>query len=155
MTYITRPPMTAAELRTHQVTQYGRDYRFSDDGYSDMEVEQKRGWKAIAGWGRDGWDLGNWPYVAIYIRNRLLSPPPEAPYELMQVVEGDRTVWTFTSPADRAAAIDYLFLWHAAGEDWAPLRHDQRAELDDGMLTVDEKFRGPFTRTRLDEEYPR
>ena len=52
---ITRPLMTAAELREHQATQYGRDYRFSDDGYSDMEVEEKRVWHALAGWGRDGW----------------------------------------------------------------------------------------------------
>ena len=143
----TRPMMTAAELRTHQATQYGRDYRFSDDGYSDMEVEGKRGWRAIAGWGRDGWDLGSWPYVVIYRResgDAGSSFVVGQRFELMQICEGDRTVYTFASREDRNAAIDYLFLWYAAGEDWAPLSYEDRAKLDAGELTVDEKFRGPY-----------
>lgn len=135
----TRPLMSAAELATHQVTAYGRNYAESDDGYGDMAVEEDRGWHSCAGWGRDGWDLGSWPYVVIY-RRKL----PDGKFGVMQICEGDRTVYAFTSEADRDAAIDYLFLWYAAGEDWAPLRYDQRAELDEGELAVDEKFRGPY-----------
>jgi hypothetical protein len=148
MTYtITRPLMNATELSEHEVTQYGRDYRFSDDGYSDMAFEEKRGWHAIAGWGRDGWDLGNWPYVMIYRREAgdhgsLFVPGRR--FELMQICEGDRTAYAFETKADRDAAIDYLFLWYAAGEDWAPLSYEDRARLDAGELTVDEKFRGPY-----------
>ena len=50
MTYtFTRPLMDAAELKQHQVDSYGRDYRVSDDGYGDMEAEEGKGWRAVAG----------------------------------------------------------------------------------------------------------
>lgn len=62
-----RPIMTRAELATHQVDQHGRDYSRSDDGYSDMEVAAGEGWSAVSGWGRDGYDLGDWPYVVISV----------------------------------------------------------------------------------------
>ena len=136
---ITRPLMTRDELATHEVTQYGRNYAESCDGYEDMEAEQDRGWHSCASWGRDGWDLGNWPYVVIY-RRKLAG----GKFGVMQIVEGDRTVYHFGSEADRDAAIDYLFLWYAAEEDWAPLSYEDRARLDAGELTVDEKFRGPY-----------
>lgn len=138
-----RPIMTAAELKTFEVRQYGRDYSESDDGYSDMEAEEGRGWRPVGLWGRDGWDLGGWPYVVIYVKTSLGEQGRT--YELMQICEGDRTVWSFTSEADRYAAIDYLFLWYAAGtgESWAPLTWEQREQLDKGELTFEPKWRGP------------
>lgn len=69
-----RPILTAAELRTFQVDQHGRDYSLSDDGYSDMEVAATEGWEPIAGWGADGWDLGDWPYVVISARRTIPCP---------------------------------------------------------------------------------
>lgn len=136
---ITRPLMTRDELASHQGASYGRDYAESGSGWEDMEAEENRGWHAVASWGRDGWNLGDWPYVALYTRVSVGKG-----YELMQIVEGDRTAWAFDSPGDRDAAIDYLFLWYAAGQSWAPLSYDDRAKLDAGELTVDEKFRGPY-----------
>jgi hypothetical protein len=144
---ITRPMMTAAELTTHQAAQYGRNYAESDDGYSDMEAEEGRGWHALASWGRDGWDLGTWPYVMIYTRTtsgRFEPHDPGGRWELMSIVEGDRDVYRFVTEADRDAATDYLFLWYAAGQRWAPLGYEDRAKLDAGKLAVDEKFRGPY-----------
>lgn len=165
----TRPIMTNAELATHKAAEYGRDYRESDDGYSDMEAEEKRGWSAIPGWGRDGWDLGNWPYVVIYKRETLpggdaelirrnrvsdqqdalpgvtvLAPEDKPRFELMQICEGDRTVYRFDSIEDRNAAVDYLFLWYSADESWSPVTWQNRAELDDGELKVDDRLRGPY-----------
>jgi len=141
---MTKPPyaparavMTAAELATHHTKDYGRDYRFSDDGYSDMEQEQSKGWKVISGWGADGWDLGDWPYVAFYVRHRTV-------FELLQIVEGDRSQWTFDTQQDLYAAIDYLFLWYSAGEDWAPVTYEQRDALNAGQLDIDTRFRGPY-----------
>ena len=167
MTYqITRPLMTATELAEHQAEQRGRDYRESDDGYSDMEAEQRRGWRAIANWGADGWNLGAWPYVMIYTRDTASCQScganladgsgdgtgghwqnctaPAGRFALMQIVEGDRTAYAFTSEADRDAALDFLFLWYAAGQRWAPLAEGDRAKLDAGELTVDAMFRGPY-----------
>lgn len=132
-----RPIMTAAELKTHHTGDTGRDYRFSGDGYSDMEHESKKGWKLVAGWGRDGWDLGDWPYVSFLVRKGDR-------FELMQIVEGDRSVWEFDTQPDLYAAIDYLFLWYSAGDDWAPITYEQREQLNLGQISVDEKFRGPY-----------
>jgi hypothetical protein len=88
MTTDTRPVMTAAELREHHVADYRRDYNESDDGYSDMEAEEGRGWRALPSWGRDGWDLGKWPYVVLYKRERDDKPR----FELMAICEGHEPV---------------------------------------------------------------
>jgi hypothetical protein len=140
--------MTAAELAGYQIHAYGRNYAESDDGYSDMAAEEKRGWRVLFGWGRDGWDLAEWPYVMIYVRE---FPAAGAIYGLMSICEGDRTVYAFASQADRDAALDYLFLWYAAGRRWAPLSYEQRAELDAGTLEVAAKWRGPYRETSAAE----
>ena len=138
--------MNRAELAGFEVSQYGRDYDESDDGYSDMEAEEGRGWYALANWGTDGWDLGEWPYVMIYVRaagdaGALFVPGRR--YELMQIVEGDRTTWAFETAEERMAAIDYLFLWYGAGKSEFPLGYDDRKALDAGELEFDAKWRGP------------
>jgi hypothetical protein len=155
----TRPLMTAAELATHKVEEHGRDYSLSCDGYGDMEVAEKRGWRAVPSWGRDGWDLGNWPYVVIYLREvnpgDMVDGKLRRVYELLQVVEGDHTFYTFDSEADRAAAVDYLFLWYAAGngQHWAPISPEQRSLLDTGYpLAIGDKWRGPFSWDRCNRE---
>ena len=156
----TRPVMTAAELATFRVADHGRDYRLSDDGYGDMEVANRQGWSAISGWGHDGWDLGDWPYVVISTR-KVGRPLPgndfaEArPYQMRQTCEGDTTVYAFTSEADRDAAIDYLFIWYGVGRSydrWVAegLTYDKRADLDAGTLRVPVQFRGPFTWKRCE-----
>lgn len=160
-----RPIMTRAELAAHQVDAYGRDYSVSDDGYSDMEAESVHGWTPIAGWGVDGWDLGDWPYVVISTRHRGNDITPER-WEVMQTVEGDRTVYSFDVAEDCRAAIDYLFLWYAIGRqaealgdgdpDWANLgawdadlgNYPARVALDAGTLTVPERLRGPYSAKR-------
>lgn len=149
-----RAVMTSAELAGHKVTSYGRDYSESDDGYSDMEAEQRRGWHPVPGWGRDGWDLGNWPYVVIYTRTSnpgtISGGKLVRTYELMQICEGDRTVYAFASEQDRTAATDYLFLWYSADEDWSPVTWQTREQLDKGEIAVDPKFRGPFSWKRAE-----
>jgi hypothetical protein len=36
------------------------------DGYDRIERAVAHGWRAVPGWGRDGWDLGSWPLVVIF-----------------------------------------------------------------------------------------
>jgi hypothetical protein len=146
MTTSTRPIMTAAELAEHRVNDHGRDYALSCDGYEDMGVAEQAGWHAVGNWGRDGWDLGSWPYVVLYARvtSGRFEPHDDAGrWELMQIVEGDHTEYRFLTEADRDAAMDYLFLWYAAAKHWAPLSEEDRARLDAGTLEVDPKWRGP------------
>jgi hypothetical protein len=133
-----RPIMTAAELATHHVKDHGRDYSRSDDGYGDMEVNERRGFRTLSSWGADGWNLGDWPYLVLSIRD------VEGGWELLSVCEGDHTYYQFDSEADLHAALDYLFLWYAAGKEWAPLTWEDRAALDAGEFTVEDRFRGPY-----------
>lgn len=147
MSYI----MTAEKLNEHKVNAYGRNYAESTDGYEDMTAENKRGWSEVSGWGRDGWDLGQWPYVVIYTQD-FNAGTPAASYGLMQICEGDRTVYAFTSAEDREAAINYLFLWYSADQRWSPLTWEQREALDAGTVEVDPKYLGPFSWERCDRE---
>lgn len=138
-----RPIMTRDELATHHLTEHGRDYSRSDDGYSDMEVAASDGWHAVSGWGRDGWDLGDWPYVVLSVRNVAGS------FQLQSVCEGDHSIYVFSSDADRNAALDYLFLWYQAGTGDLSIDIDREA-LDAGTLRVDPMYRGPYSQKRLD-----
>jgi hypothetical protein len=159
-----RAVMSRAELAAHKVESYGRNYSESDDGYSDMDIERGRGWHSIAGWGADGWDLGNWPYVVISVR----CPSTDdgcGQYQVMQTCEGDRDVYSFDTNADQSAAIDYLFLWYAISDadrygerdaDWSALAgydpetgdYPARVALDAGTLEVPERLRGSYSSKR-------
>lgn len=142
-TYVpSRPVMGRKELRAHLVRSHGRDYAVSCDGYEDMESARDEGWHPVAGWGQDGWDLGSWPYVAIYRRER------DGRHEMMQVVEGDHDQYAFPTLADLEAALDYLFLWYAAGESWCPIPLSDKDRIGSSGFEVEARFRGPFTWAR-------
>jgi hypothetical protein len=141
MTYTpTRPIMGAAELASWHLASRGRDYTASDDGYGDMEQAAKNGWRSLASWGADGWDLGDWPYLTVQVMERAEGPR----FLVQSICEGDHSIYAFETDGDRDAALDYLFLWYAAGKDWAPLSYNQRSQLDEGGFEVDPKFRGPY-----------
>lgn len=147
-----RAMMTAVELAAHKVDAHGRDYSKSDDGYGDMEQARAEGWREISGWGADGWDLGDWPYVVISHRDGT------GRHEMRQTVEGDTTVYAFDNDEDRDAATDYLFLWYAASRaeryadgapEWQVIADDPgRVALDAGLLEVPERLRGPWSHVR-------
>ena len=163
---MTRAIMTRDELAAHKTASHGRDHLRSGAGYDDMELAEARKWHAVSGWGRDGWDLGDWPYVVIYTRTLTTCAicganltdgsgdgdnghwqnckDPVGRFQVMQIVEGDHDAYAFTTAEDRDAAIDYMFLWYAAGQRWAPLGYEDRAALDAGEFDVDPKWRGPF-----------
>jgi len=142
------------ELATHEFRQHGRDYRFSCDGWEDIEVARKEGWEAISSWGLDGWDLAIWPYVVISFRN-VGDGLPRRAYQMRTTCEGDTTVYGFATTEDRDAAIDYLFLWYAVGHRLEEILANEgltydRDALDAASLTVEERFRGPFSWKRLE-----
>lgn len=112
-----------------------------DDGYEFMAAGTAAGWSAVAAWGKDGWDLGSWPYVVVLFRDRIVKPstldndPAVKAYERATYLEGDVTVETFATADDREKATDEtaLFYWKADGADW----------LDRG-----DDLRGPYSRSR-------
>jgi hypothetical protein len=85
-----------------------------EDGYGRMERAVAHGWRAVPGWGQDGWDLGSWPLVVIFHRE---SP---AGFEVAENVEGDITAYRYPTAAMRERATDGLafFHWELAQADW-------------------------------------
>lgn len=135
----TRPIMDPIELAKHQVGSHGRDYRVSQDGYEDMAAAKKDGWQVVASWGQEGWDLGSWPYVAVYRRTK------DGSFQVQLIVEGDHTVYAFASEADAEAAIDYLFLTFSVEESWSPVKPSERSRIGGPAFQVESRFRGPFS----------
>lgn len=168
----TRPIMTRDELAAAQVGAYGRDYSRSDDGYDDMDVAAEDGWVSVSGWGRDGYDLGDWPYVTVSTKildgSDSLKYATTANFGLLTTCEGDHTRYHFKTREDLYAAIDYLFIWYGIGreyDEWAVLgiggwsdelkTYPARDALDAGTLRVPAELRGPFSWKRCDEEHGR
>ncbi len=107
-----------------------------DDGYDRIEVARRHGWEAIPGWGRDGWDLGSWPLVVIFHRER------DGRYELAENVEGDVAAYSFPSREERDRTTDELafYHWKHECEEWVV-----------GIETADDMpdhLRGPYSRKR-------
>lgn len=112
---------------------------YADDGYAFMAEGAKRGWKPVASWGRDGWDLGDWPIVVYLFRDAS-----DGRFERACYVEGDIAIDAFASAEERDRNTD------AAALHWWQV---QEAEWVAGIETVDQmpdRLRGRFTAARLE-----
>ena len=72
------------------------------DGYDYIEVAFIYRWMALPSWGEEGFDLGQWPLVVIFTKNK-----PDC-FQLAQTIEGDITQWHFPTQELRDAAITEL-----------------------------------------------
>jgi hypothetical protein len=108
-----------------------------DEGYDRMNFARETGWKPISSWGRDGWDLGSWPYVIVYHRGET---------ELALDVEGDITLETFATVEERDSRTDELafFNWKNANEAWV--------QGIDSHEQMPPHLRGAFSWARLKRE---
>ena len=111
-----------------------------DDGYDIMEPARAMCWNAIPSWGRNGWDLGSWPYVVVYHRRAVDG------WQIAYYVEGDLTVYSYPSRELRDAATDCLAFWH-----WKHEEEDWVADIDSVDVAPDH-LRGAFSSRRLDAE---
>lgn len=112
----------------------------ADDGYDFIDTAGKCGWHAVPGWGEDGWDLGAWPLVIIFVRFA------DAPYGCMRYTEGDLDVWTFGPTAEGRTALS------AKVDEWA-LEHWRRYPDDSPDLPpegepIPDRFLGPAGKAR-------
>ncbi len=103
------------------------------DGYDVMgQAERKgHGWHVVAGWGRDGYDLGSWPLVMVFFRQRN-------GFEVAYYVEGDVVCYVAPTEAVRNTIVDELalFHWKQQGESWV--------EGYDSVEQLPEELRGPY-----------
>ena len=93
---------------------------------------------AVGSWGRDGWDLGEWPYVVI-----SHGTTGEGQHVVKYSVEGDVDFYVTPDTATRDRITDWLahFHWQHRGEVDAETFEDMPPER-----------RGPFSWARLDAE---
>ena len=116
--------------------------RWLDDGYDFMEATSKSGLEPVPSWGRDGWDLLDWPiYVAAIGK-------VDGEHVLLTYCEGDLSLKTFASSEELHAGVDELAIWHwrQRGEEWV-------AKFAEGEEP--DYLKGPFSWKRLDEEKAR
>jgi hypothetical protein len=75
------------------------------DGYDQMERLGQASWSPVSSWGRDGWDLGDWPYVIVYARVYKNAP------QVLIVTEGDNDLWEFPDKQTQSSFIDEWAQW--------------------------------------------
>lgn len=117
------------------------DWGVYDEGYDFIDPAGTRGYTVIPNWGRDGWDLGDWPYVMYFI-NPITNT-------VMEYVEGDLTFWQYATRAQALERIDQLFL------AWSEPVKERLEKLDRMPTTtreVPDEYRGPFSWARLERE---
>lgn len=107
------------------------------DGYGAIEVAAKSGWRAVSAWGRDGWDLGSWPLVIVFMRER------DGRFEVSEYVEGDLTTFRFDTEVERTLKTNDIAFW------WWQTNREPWVE---GLDEPKPEHRGPFTWERLARE---
>lgn len=114
---------------------------YGGEGYDWME-HLPRGWAPVAAWGRDGWDLGSWPYAIVV----EYGDPEQGVYAVGTYVENDITVQRFETADEQYDAIDTIaeFYWRAD-----PSRGPRDLPEGQGLLP---HHRRPYRRSRADEQ---
>ncbi len=136
-----RAPMSTDEMRAYRVSPeaFWEAGRFVD-GYDRQALACRHGgWRAVPSWGSQGWDLGSWPLVTIYMKEQ------DGRFFLAENVEGDVTVYAFDTEKERNAACDGLafFHWEYAKAEWVA---DIATAAD-----MPPRLRGPFSWGRVEE----
>lgn len=107
------------------------------DGYDVMAQAERplQGWRVVSSWGRDGYDLGSWPYVMVFFRERR-------GFEIAYYVERDVVCYVAPTKARREAIVDEIafFHWKHQNEVWV--------KGYESVEHVPDELRGPY-RARL------
>jgi len=135
--------------------------KYIEEGYDFISVGEENGWRAVASWGLDGWDLAEWPYNVYLFREvypilfREVYPPIFAVYPSAQranYCEGDITIETYSTVEAREEATNEtaMYYWLSKNEAW--VAGVERAEgRTTAAAEVPERFKGPFSWKRLNE----
>jgi hypothetical protein len=127
---------------------FNRERAAGGDGYDVMSAVEAVGWKAVAGWGSDGWDMLDWPYYVAYVRNERGFAANVMHYQLVTWCEGDVTAWQFPTQDARRECLDALFvLLHISrGATFIPQLDavDAEAVRNGDLSSVPDHCRGPY-----------
>ncbi|MHA6969451.1 hypothetical protein ACX5K5_17355 (plasmid) [Glutamicibacter bergerei] len=106
-----------------------------DHGYEYMDLASQHGWGAIGSWGKDGWDLGDWPYMIIFYRG-----PSEATgnaWGVGQYIEGDLETKYYETRESFLGAMD-----RKAFDHWKFHTEQAPPNLPEKFEDLPEEFRG-------------
>ena len=122
----------------------------ADNGYDWITQMQACGWTAVAAWGQDGWDLGEWPYnVTVVYWFRICGAHAELGdgerWAVANRIEGDLEVRVFTTFQERCEHIDRI-----AYDHW--VNHGGGPDVTGGLR---DEHRGPFGTARQGWVAPR
>ena len=86
-------------------------------GYDYMERATDRGWTALALWGEEGYDFGQWPYVIGFVR--VVRDGARRLYGFGVYVEGDLTTDYYRSwdACNEAISRQAFWYWNAGQSD--------------------------------------
>lgn len=122
------------------------------DGYEWAETFSNTfGAATIYGYGLDGWDAGQWPYVVFAVSHVPVLIQPWA-YHIR--VEGDVTDYRYDHEECRDSALDQAVAWYWAGEDHeagetAREYESRGGDGRPGVRPLPDRFRGRFSWARL------
>lgn len=89
------------------------------EGYDWIQSLEGSGWYEVSGWGRDGWDLGSWPYIIFAAA--VASDEKGQLFGYCTYVEGDVTARWYRSCEARNLAISKEAFWYwASGQSDGP-----------------------------------
>lgn len=121
--------------------------RYLDDGYAFIGVAEEAGFKPIAGWGQDGWDLLEWPYYC------LVAGKEGEKWVYLTYSEGDLQMEEFDTKAELYAGIDELAVWNWRSRGTGPdlLAEQDKVYADQGVPLMPASelpawMRGPYRR---------
>ena len=111
-----------------------------EDGADWLSQLGAHGWRMVPSWGRDGWDLLEWPYAAV------AHFDGEERFGLAIYEEGDVSVESFEHRQARDAVTDWIAVqyWRANGRG--------PRDLPDGDGVLAPHHRGPFSLDRAELE---
>jgi hypothetical protein len=126
-------PEEQAQYKTEPDAFWGAAFMY--DGYSMMAIAEARNWETIGGWGKAGWNLGYWPYVIIFFRDR------EGFFDVLEYCEGDVTMWACPTAEIREEITNGLALYH-----W---KHNEYSAPDaikeyETLEQLPDEYKGPY-----------
>jgi hypothetical protein len=124
------------ETVTHTAP-HGRDDAegYSLDGYDWIDAAATTNWYAMANWGKDGWDCGQWPYVILTLAKGQDEAGPF--YGITTYCEGDLTTTFFRSQAEQWKAITAWCHW-----SWVMGQGDGPKDLPADLENIDPEIHG-------------
>lgn len=125
-----------------------------DGGYDWMDELGGTPWHPISSWGRDGWDMGQWPYVIVSrclaLGDKVEGERRTRAWGFATYVEGDITVKAFATEDELLDELDATAHWYWRHTGNGPTGFADLPGWNGHAGPVEAKYCRPFTWARSD-----